>query len=91
MTGNQVPPLSKQRIPPAPAAGRFLTRDGRGRRARLWQRERPRGALAARCWGVRTLWQQALNDPRPGGTADEGFNRLEHKYQSIVDDVAPPG
>lgn len=36
---------------------------------------------------LRALWQQALNDPRPGVAADDVLDRLERKYQAMVDDV----
>ena len=39
---------------------------------------------------LRALWQQALNDPRSGVAAEEVLDRLERKYQAMVDDVAPP-
>lgn len=39
---------------------------------------------------LRALWQQALNDPRSGVAADEVLDRLERKYQAMVDDVASP-
>mgnify|MGYP000588407278 CR=1 FL=1 len=38
---------------------------------------------------LRALWQEALNDRRPGVAADEALDRLERKYQSMVGDAAP--
>jgi antitoxin ParD1/3/4 len=34
---------------------------------------------------LRALWQQALNDTRPGVAADEVLDRLERKYQAMID------
>lgn len=34
---------------------------------------------------LRATWQQALSDERPGVGADEVLDRLERKYQAIVD------
>jgi hypothetical protein len=38
---------------------------------------------------LRALWQQALDDPRPGMAAEAVLDRLEHKYQAMVDGTAP--
>jgi antitoxin ParD1/3/4 len=38
---------------------------------------------------LRQVWQQALNDPRPAVAADEVLDRLERKYQSMVNAAAP--
>ncbi|MCW8175023.1 ribbon-helix-helix domain-containing protein [Verminephrobacter aporrectodeae] len=34
---------------------------------------------------LRQLWQQALNDPRPPVAADAVLDRLEHRYQAMID------
>ena len=34
---------------------------------------------------LRQLWQQARQDTRPGVPADEVLDRLERKYQAMVD------
>ena len=34
---------------------------------------------------VRDLWQQALEDKNPAASMDEILERLEHKYQALVD------
>ena len=34
---------------------------------------------------LRQLWQEALRDKTPGVPADEVLDRLERKYQAIVD------
>jgi antitoxin ParD1/3/4 len=34
------------------------------------------------------LWRHALEDERPGISADEVFNRLESKYQAMADKAA---
>ena len=34
---------------------------------------------------LRATWQEALSDKRPGVGADEVLDRLERKYQAIVD------
>ncbi len=54
---------------------------------RAWKRKRllQRQGLGE----LRALWQEALNDPRSGVAADEALDRLERKYQSMVDDAAP--
>lgn len=54
---------------------------------RAWKRKRllQRQGLGE----LRALWQEALNDPRPGVAADEALDRLERKYQSMVDDATP--
>jgi antitoxin ParD1/3/4 len=33
---------------------------------------------------LRQLWQQAVNDPRPGVPADDVLERLERRYQAIA-------
>lgn len=38
---------------------------------------------------LRQVWQQALNDPRPAVAADEVLDRLERKYQAMVNTSAP--
>jgi antitoxin ParD1/3/4 len=38
---------------------------------------------------LRQVWQQALNDPRPAVAAEEVLDRLERKYQSMVNAAAP--
>ena len=54
---------------------------------RAWKRKRllQRQGLGE----LRALWQEALNDRRPGGAADEARDRLGRKYQSMVGDAAP--
>jgi|JI10StandDraft_1071094.scaffolds.fasta_scaffold2176212_1 antitoxin ParD1/3/4 len=54
---------------------------------RAWKRKRllQRQGLGE----LRALWQEALNDRRPGVAADEALDRLERKYQSMVGDAAP--
>jgi antitoxin ParD1/3/4 len=34
---------------------------------------------------LRALWQEALNDKRPGVAADDVLDRLQRKYQAIAD------
>jgi antitoxin ParD1/3/4 len=34
---------------------------------------------------LRALWQEAINDKRPGVAADDVLDRLERKYRAIVD------
>ena len=34
---------------------------------------------------LRRMWQEARQDPRPGVAADEVLDRLERKYQSLVE------
>lgn len=34
---------------------------------------------------LRQLWQDALQDPRPGEPADAVLDRLERKYQAMMD------
>lgn len=54
---------------------------------RDWKRKR---ALQSQGVGeLRALWQQALDDPRPGAAAEEVLERLERKYQTMVDGSAP--
>ncbi len=54
---------------------------------RAWKRKR---VLQRQGLGeLRALWQEALNDRRPGVAADEALDRLERKYQSMVGDAAP--
>jgi antitoxin ParD1/3/4 len=38
---------------------------------------------------LRQVWQQAINDPRPAVAADEVLDRLERKYQAMVNGTAP--
>lgn len=35
---------------------------------------------------LRHLWQQAINDKRPGVPVDDVLNRLEKRYQSLIDE-----
>ena len=34
---------------------------------------------------LRQVWQEAMRDQRPGVDADDVLNRLERKYQALVD------
>jgi antitoxin ParD1/3/4 len=34
---------------------------------------------------LRALWQEAINDKRPGVAADDVLDRLERKYRAIAD------
>lgn len=54
---------------------------------RAWKRKRllQRQGLGE----LRALWQEALNDPRPSVAADDVLDRLERKYQPMVDDATP--
>lgn len=38
---------------------------------------------------LRQVWQQARDDPRPAVAAEEVLDRLERKYQAMVDASAP--
>jgi antitoxin ParD1/3/4 len=40
---------------------------------------------------LRHLWQQALNDPRPPVAAEKVLDRLERKYQAMVNGGTPRG
>lgn len=40
---------------------------------------------------LRQVWLQAINDPRPAVAADEVLDRLERKYQAMVNGTAPRG
>ena len=38
---------------------------------------------------LRQVWQQARDDPRPAVAAEEVLDRLERKYQAMVNASAP--
>lgn len=40
---------------------------------------------------LRQIWLQAVNDPRPAVAPDEVLDRLERKYQAMVNGMAPCG
>ena len=37
---------------------------------------------------LRRMWQQAIDDKRPGVPADEVFDRLERRYQAMIDEAS---